>query len=172
MGKKPSKGHSRDRPDFAFGLPDLNDRQLLRDAVLQRAHLCGTSCLPVELSAGLLRSERQALLRQFPTACKKVAIVAMGEPSDAFKQWVRNQIKSQHETKVAMVQKRKYVAEAKSRFSSPHWTRTPHLRTLCLVLRSTVVTVAAVFRLGTSRRVLASLDLQQRLKAANQDHQK
>jgi len=109
---KLSKGHSRDRPDFAFGQPELKDRQMLRNAVLQRAHLCGTSCLILELSAGLLRSKRQALLQQFPKACKKVAVVAMGQPSDAFKQWVRRRIKSEHEAKVAMVQKRKDIAEA------------------------------------------------------------
>eukprot|EP00419_Tripos_fusus_P029488 CAMPEP_0172727708 /NCGR_PEP_ID=MMETSP1074-20121228/91828_1 /TAXON_ID=2916 /ORGANISM="Ceratium fusus, Strain PA161109" /LENGTH=836 /DNA_ID=CAMNT_0013554881 /DNA_START=90 /DNA_END=2600 /DNA_ORIENTATION=+ len=116
---KLSKGHSRDRPDFAFDQPELHDRQMLRDAVLQRAHLRGTSCLALELSAGLLRSERQALLRQFPKACKKVAIVAIGEPSDAFKQWVRKRIKSEHETKVAIVQKRKDIAEASGEDLAP-----------------------------------------------------
>merc|ERR1719468_166594 len=116
---KPSKGHSHDRPDFAFGHPELKDRQMMRDAMLQRAHLTGTSCLVLELSAGLLRSEREALLRQFPKACKKVAVVAVGEPSNAFKQWVRHRMKSEHEHKSAMVQKRRDIAEASGEEVAP-----------------------------------------------------
>lgn len=107
----PSPSDSRDRPDFNFGLPQLDDRSW-RETLLMLAQLAGRSCIVPEVRSALLKPERKELLAKFPPTTKKVAAVLVGEPSKPFKDWVHSKIRADYEAKKALVEKRKDIAEA------------------------------------------------------------
>lgn len=67
-------------------------------------------CVQVELN--LHREGREQFLSLFPKSVRKVAAVAVGEPSKPFKDWVHSQIRTSWETKRDQVERRRSMAEA------------------------------------------------------------
>jgi len=114
-GLKPSRPlgptHSLDAPDFAYGHAPL-DSGAWRETLLTLAQLSGRSCVVAHLCKNLLRDEREALLKRFPPGVRKVAVVAIGEPSKDFKQWVYDTMKAQYDEKRALRDRRQLLAEA------------------------------------------------------------
>jgi len=104
--------HSRDRPDFAFGAVDLDDLQTWRSKLRTLAQLAGRSCLALEVGSALRKAEREELLKCFPASARKVALVAIGQPSKDFKAWTKSRIRSTYETKKALAERRRNLAEA------------------------------------------------------------
>jgi len=107
----PGEGHSRDRPDFNFGISQLDSRAW-RDNLRLLVQMAGKSCVLPEVRAGLLKDERKELLSKFPPSVKKVAVVLVGEPDAPFKDWVHGKVTAEYEGKKALVQKRIDIAEA------------------------------------------------------------
>jgi len=109
--RAPGTSHSLDRPCFAYGHAPL-DNKAWRDTLLTRAQLAGRSCLIAELCQNLIREEREAMLKKFPADVKKVAVVAIGEPSKAFRKWVSDTMKAEYEAQKSIVDRRILLAEA------------------------------------------------------------
>merc|ERR1711972_1004036 len=76
---------SNDKPGMNFGIPSMDDfsaQKALMAVVpaLKRDVVC------MELNANLQAAERSRALKRFPASdYKRVAVVVMGDPSDAYK---------------------------------------------------------------------------------------
>merc|ERR1712157_160905 len=79
-----NKEASMDKPDFKYGAAPLEDKTVCK--LLQViASVCPRDFVLIELQANLVKETREKLLSKFPSFMfKKVALVAMGSPSDAF----------------------------------------------------------------------------------------
>jgi len=78
---------SHDRPEKNFQVAELDDDSI-RKAVLAVAPLQGRNYVVMEVKGNLMKDDRKALLDKFSTsAFKKVAGVAVGEPTVEFKKY-------------------------------------------------------------------------------------
>jgi len=107
----PGPTNSRDSPDFLFGPTDL-DSKSWRHMLKSLAHLTTRNHLVAELASNLCSDERQALLSKIPRGQKKIALVAIGEPSSDFRSWVHQKIKANYKARKELVEQRKKMAEA------------------------------------------------------------
>eukprot|EP00931_Biecheleriopsis_adriatica_P077427 TRINITY_DN50_c0_g1_i3.p1 TRINITY_DN50_c0_g1~~TRINITY_DN50_c0_g1_i3.p1 ORF type:complete len:821 (-),score=308.17 TRINITY_DN50_c0_g1_i3:116-2341(-) len=125
---KPRQGGSKDKPNFSYGMPSMDDRSLQR-VVNTLAPLTPRNYIIMEVKSNLIASERANVLKRFSSdKFKKVARVIMGEPKDAYKKKVQQRIlkdkqtkldiswkakKEQQEHKKLMIQRQKEMAEKK-----------------------------------------------------------
>lgn len=72
----------------------------------------GRSVLVSSGCRNLLTGGRQDILKRFPASYRRVALVAVGEPSELHTQWVRQTVEREYEEKKALVEKRLSLAEA------------------------------------------------------------
>ncbi|CAE8733175.1 unnamed protein product [Polarella glacialis] len=112
--------NSQDKPGMAFGIPLLDDGSV--HTVLQAAAPALRRDLVVmELGNNLLAAERKQALRRFPsTDYKRVALVAMGEPSASYKAKVQQLVLAD---KVAAAKREKTMKleEAARKKSTNRW---------------------------------------------------
>merc|ERR1712203_728226 len=81
-----SKTHSRDKPDFAFGLPGMDDMSIRRVLNNMLPHVPRNYVI-MEVRSNLVKAEREEVLKCFPSRLyKKIGHVVMGQPSDEFKE--------------------------------------------------------------------------------------
>merc|ERR1712083_155109 len=99
---------SNDKPGMNFGIPSMDDfsaQKALMAVVpaLKRDIVC------MELNANLQAAERARALKRFPASdYKRVAVVAMGDPSDAFKARIH---KMMLDEKIENAEKEKKIAQ-------------------------------------------------------------
>merc|ERR1712083_844864 len=86
--KKPalvSQKSSNDKPEFAFGLPGMDDGSI-RKVIYNMVPAVPRNYVIMEVKANLIESERNELLKNFSAPhYRKVAHVVMGEPNEEFK---------------------------------------------------------------------------------------
>eukprot|EP00929_Paragymnodinium_shiwhaense_P022313 TRINITY_DN14289_c0_g1_i1.p1 TRINITY_DN14289_c0_g1~~TRINITY_DN14289_c0_g1_i1.p1 ORF type:complete len:762 (-),score=184.90 TRINITY_DN14289_c0_g1_i1:97-2382(-) len=99
--------------------PNLQDMLPKFERLVRAA---GRSCILAEQRLSLSSSERSKAMQRF-AGYKKSAIVAIGEPSVAFKQGTINRLNRQWEAEKAAVEKRKAIAEASGESLPPIATR-------------------------------------------------
>jgi len=76
---------SNDKPGMNFGIPSMDDFSAQK-ALLAVVPALKRDVVCMELNANLQAAERARALKRFPVSdFKRVAVVAMGDPSDAFK---------------------------------------------------------------------------------------
>merc|ERR1712217_252650 len=81
-----SKTHSRDKPDFNFGLPGMDDMSIRRVLNNMLPHVPRNYVI-MEVRSNLVKAEREEVLKCFPSRLyKKIGHVVMGQPSDEFKE--------------------------------------------------------------------------------------
>jgi len=106
-----SQTHCLDRPDFFFEEGAINGKAV-RAMLRTIARLADRNLVFATLRSNLLRQERMALVSSFPSTFKKVAIAAIGPPSDEWRQRLRKKITDDYEAKIVEVEQRKNMAEA------------------------------------------------------------
>eukprot|EP00401_Gymnodinium_catenatum_P072216 CAMPEP_0117480056 /NCGR_PEP_ID=MMETSP0784-20121206/12198_1 /TAXON_ID=39447 /ORGANISM="" /LENGTH=1129 /DNA_ID=CAMNT_0005274491 /DNA_START=36 /DNA_END=3423 /DNA_ORIENTATION=- len=102
---------SNDRPGMHFGIPMLDDRSI-QQALAGIAPGVRQNFVLLEMKANLLAEQRRTNLRRFPADLfKRIAIVAMGEPSEDYKAKVHALMLSE-KVKAAEDEKRKAAERA------------------------------------------------------------
>merc|ERR1712194_822263 len=79
------KGATLDRPDFSFGLPQMEDQSVQR-IIANVAPMVPRNYVVMAAMPNLVADMRKKALNRFAAPCfKKIAYVAMGEPDAAFR---------------------------------------------------------------------------------------
>lgn len=107
----PSEGRSRDSPDLAFGAVSMS-AEGASDVLRSLARLGRRNYIFAHICDNLQRTEREGIVKAFAPSAEKVAIVAVGEPSKTFKEWVHGKIKAEYEQRAEVVRRRISIAEA------------------------------------------------------------
>lgn len=106
---KSDKG-SNDKPFCSFGVPMMDDLSA-RNVISRIAPMLRRNFMVMDMGANLVPSERQLALRRFRAPhFKKVAVVAMGEPDEKYRAYVRDLFLKEKTVKVE-AEKRKRAAE-------------------------------------------------------------
>merc|ERR1711862_676177 len=100
---------SNDKPDFAFGLPMLDDGSV-RKSLFTLARIQKRNFVVMEMQSMLLQSERETLLSSY-SGFKRVVVVVAGEPNEAFKKETLAQLLQDKQKESDAAFKKKLEAE-------------------------------------------------------------
>jgi len=108
-------GGTKDKPDAKLGVPDLDDGSIAK-VLAAIAPTAQTNFVVAELKSNLLPADRaDALLRFSANDFKRKAIVVMGEPEQAYKDWVHEKMLDEKKAKAEAEKKRKAAEEERKR---------------------------------------------------------
>merc|ERR1712194_141336 len=125
------KGATLDRPDFSFGLPQMEDQSVQR-IIANVAPMVPRNYVVMAAMPNLVADMRKKALNRFAAPCfEKIAYVAMGEPDAAFRKaqldgllgekqakenaaWEKKRLKQLQEKQAAEKKKRHEEAIAKA----------------------------------------------------------
>jgi len=114
-GALSSKLSSRDKPDFGFGLPGMDDFSVRR-VLLAVAPLVPRNYIIMEVRANLIEEERREIVQLFSGASyRRTARVIMGEPDDEYKAFRLDRILEQKQAKSEIAWKAKQDAKKRQR---------------------------------------------------------
>lgn len=108
------RGGTNDKPDAKLGVPDLEDGSIAK-VLAAIAPTAATNFVVPELKANLLQADRADALLRFGGDFHRKAIVVMGEPEKAYKDWVHGKMLDEKKTKAEAEKKRKAAEEARKK---------------------------------------------------------
>merc|ERR1711933_532992 len=97
---KSSWKSSNDKPEFSFGMPQIDDKSAVR-VINSLVPLVPRHYVVMEVKSNLLKADRETSLKRFrDPKFKKVAHVVMGEPPKEFKAKVQQKLLADKQIKV------------------------------------------------------------------------